>query len=34
VFIVLLLIVVSVTACFLPARKAANLDPLVVLRSE
>jgi predicted permease len=34
VFIVLLLVAVSVTACFLPARKAANLDPLVVLRYE
>jgi predicted permease len=34
VLIVLLLIVVSVTACFLPSRKAANLDPLVVLRNE
>ena len=27
-----LLVVVSVAACFLPARKAANLDPLAVLR--
>jgi predicted permease len=34
VFIVLLLVVVSVTACFIPARKAGNLDPLVVLRYE
>ena len=32
VFITLLLVVVSVAACFLPARKAANLDPLAVLR--
>jgi ABC-type antimicrobial peptide transport system permease subunit len=34
VFITLLLVVVSVAACFLPARKAANLDPLAVLRYE
>ena len=32
VFITLLLVVVSVAACFLPARKAAHLDPLAVLR--
>jgi len=33
-FITLLLAVVSVAACFLPARKAAKLDPLAVLRYE
>ncbi len=34
VFIVLLLVVVSVAACVLPARKAAKLDPLAILRYE
>jgi putative ABC transport system permease protein len=34
VFVVILLVVVSMTACFLPARKAAKLDPLAVLRYE
>ena len=32
VFITLLVVVVSLAACILPARKAANLDPLTVLR--
>jgi ABC-type antimicrobial peptide transport system permease subunit len=34
VFIAVLLVVVSVTACVLPARTAASLDPLLVLRDE
>jgi putative ABC transport system permease protein len=32
--VVALLVVGSVTACLLPARKAANLDPLAALRAE
>jgi predicted permease len=33
-FITALLVAVSVAACFLPARKAAKLNPIVVLRHE